>query len=153
MKLILGIILGVILTIIVGWNMMPKLMLAEQVSPYNLTQTIDKIKANATTNDWVVPGVKELHKSIAKHGGGKIPPVILIELCQPHHAFNILQYDDNKKVSVFMPCTVAVYEKSDGKTYIGTLNAGLLGKMFGGVVAEVMQEVAKDQQNFIKFAK
>ena len=34
-----------------------------------------------------------------------------------------------------MPCTISVYEKSDGKTYIGSMNAGLLGRVFGGTVA------------------
>jgi uncharacterized protein (DUF302 family) len=49
-----------------------------------------------------------------------------------------------------MPCTISVYEKSDGKAYIGSMNAGLLGKMFGGTVAEIMGEkVADDQQAFI----
>ena len=53
-----------------------------------------------------------------------------------------------------MPCTISVYQKSDGKTYIGTMNAGLLGKMFGGMIAEVMAgPVAADQQSFIAFAK
>ena len=53
-----------------------------------------------------------------------------------------------------MPCTVSVYQKSDGKAYIETMNAGLLGKMFDGVVAEVMGgAVAADQQSFIAFAK
>ena len=49
--------------------------------------------------------------------------------------------------------TIAVYEKSDGKTYVGTMNAGLLGKMFGGSVAEVMGVVDVDQQSFIDFTE
>jgi uncharacterized protein (DUF302 family) len=51
-----------------------------------------------------------------------------------------------------MPCTISVYEKKDGKTYIGTMNAGLLGDMFGGTVTTVMKEVASDQQSFIAFS-
>lgn len=149
----LGFILGVIVTGIIAWTMMPGMMLHEKLSPYDIEETVDKIKQNAISKGWVVPSVKPLHKSISKHGAGDLPAVMLVNLCQPDHAFNILREDGNKKISVFMPCTISVYEKSDGKTYIATMNAGLLGDMFGGTVAEVMGEVAVDQQSFITFAK
>jgi len=79
-------------------------------------------------------------------------PVVLINLCQAHHAYNILKEDANKIVSVMMPCTVSVYQKSDGLVYVGTMNAGLLGTMFGGTVAEVMGgTVAAQQHKFMLF--
>lgn len=150
--IIAGFILGVIVTGLVGWNVMPGMMLHENSSPYSVDETVEKIKQNALSKGWVVPGVSMLHKSVKQHGGGDLEPVMLINLCQANHAFNILEHDDNKRISVFMPCTISVYEKSDGKAYIATMNAGLLGKMFGGHVAEVMKDVAVDQQGFISFA-
>ena len=157
MKIITGItfgfVLGVVVTGLAGWIMMPGMMLHENLSPYGIDETVNKIKENAISKGWVVPSVKLLHKSILKHGAGELPPVMLVNLCQPNHAFNILKEDVNKKISVFMPCTISVYQKSDKRTYVGTMNAGLLGKMFGGTVAEVMGEVAIDQQSFIEFAK
>jgi hypothetical protein len=33
------------------------------------------------------------------------------------------------------------------------MNAGLLGRMFGGTVADVMSLVSVDQQSFIEFVK
>ena len=148
-----GFVLGAIVTGFVGWTMMPGMMLHENLSPYGIDETVNKIKENATSKGWVVPSVKPLHKSVLKHGGGELRPIMLVNLCQPNHAFNILREDRSKKISVFMPCTISVYQKSDGKTYVGTMNAGLLGEMFGGTVAEVMGEVAVDQQSFIEFAK
>ena len=113
-----------------------------------------KIREAAVQKGWVVSSVARLNDSVKKHGGGELPKIRLVNLCQAHHAYKILSEDKNKKVSVMMPCTISVYEKSDGKTYIGTMNAGLLGKMFGGTVAEVMgNTVAKEQQEFIGFAK
>lgn len=147
-----GAIIGVVVTALIGWNMMPGMMLHENVSPYDIDKTVETIKANALAKGWVVPGIKPLHESVKKHGGGDLSAVMLVNLCQAEHAFNILEADENKKISVFMPCTISVYEKSDGKTYIGTMNAGLLGEMFGGRVAEVMKDVAADQQNFIAFS-
>ena len=40
----------------------------------------------------------------------------------------------------------------DGKVYVSGTNMGLMGKMFGGNVAEVMGTVSQQQQSFIAFA-
>jgi len=78
---------------------------------------------------------------------------ILINMCQADHVYNILKEDGNRVLSVMMPCTISVYEKTDGITYIGAMNAGLLGKMFGGSIAEIIGDVvAKQQQMFINAA-
>lgn len=148
-----GFVLGAIAVSAAGWTMMPSLMLKEHSSPLGVEETVEMIKQNALAEGWVVSSVTPLNDSVKKHGGGDLPPVRLINLCQAHHAHKILNQDDSKIVSVMMPCTISVYQKNDGKAYIGTMNAGLLGSMFGGVVAEVMGgPVAKEQQKFIAFA-
>jgi uncharacterized protein (DUF302 family) len=151
--LIGGIILGVILTAIIGWQMAPGLMLSETPSPYGVEETAARLKQKALEMGWVVPSIAPLNKSIKKHGGGTLPPIRLVNLCEANHAYRILKDDQNKFVSVMMPCTISVYEKSDGKAYIGSMNAGLLGKVFGGEIAAVMSgPVAEAQQAFIRFA-
>ncbi|MDX1295178.1 MAG: DUF302 domain-containing protein [Sulfurimonadaceae bacterium] len=151
-KLLIGFIAGLLVTALLGWLMMPGMMLKEYQSPYGVDETVAKISANAIAEGWVVAGVSKLDQAVKKHGGGDLPPVHLVNLCQPHHAYKILNEDANKVVSVMMPCTISVYEKEDGKTYVGTMNAGLLGTMFGGTVAEVMGgDVAAQQQKFIAF--
>ena len=150
LSILIGVIIGVLLTGMVGWVSAPGLMLNEYESPYGVEKTVEMISNNARDAGWVVPGVSSIHKSIKKHGGGELPPVMLINLCSPDYAYDILKDDDNKIVSVFMPCTISVYEKSDGKAYIGAMNAGLLGRMFGGTVAEIMGEkVATEQKTFV----
>ncbi len=152
-NVLIGFVLGVIAVSVLGWLLMPSLMLKEYSSPFGVEETVEKISQNALAEGWVVSSVTPLNNSVKKHGGGDLPPVRLINLCQPHHAFNILTEDNSKIVSVMMPCTISVYQKDDGKTYIGTMNAGLLGSMFGGTVAEVMAgPVATEQQKFIAFA-
>jgi uncharacterized protein (DUF302 family) len=149
-SLFFGMLAGVMLTVMIGWAYAPALMLIEHESPFSVEKTVEMIRGNAINGDWVVPGVSPIHKSIKKHGGGELPPVMLVNICQPGYAYDILKEDDNKIVSVFMPCTISVYEKSDGKAYIGTMNAALLGRMFGGTVAEIMgKKVAADQRKFI----
>ena len=154
MKLILGFILGVLVAGVAGWFSMPSMMLKEYQSPYDINKTIATITANAKANKWVVPSIGKLHKSVKKHGGFDLTPVFLVNLCNASHAYNILKDDETKVIATMMPCTISVYEKADGKTYIGTMNAGLLGKMFGGKIAQIFGvEVAQDQQKFIKFAR
>ena len=149
-SILIGFVVGVAVTGILGWNMAPGLMLKEKQSPYNAEKTVEVIKDNARSRGWVIPSVTPFHKSIKKTTGHDIPPVYLVNICKGDYAYEILKDDSNKIVSVFMPCTISVYEKSDGKAYIGSMNAGLLGKMFGGTVAEIMGEkVADDQQAFI----
>ena len=151
-SLLIGFLGGLIFTGILGWLIMPGLMLIEHQSPFGVEETVKRISDNAISEGWVVSGVTSLHKSVKKHGGGDLLPVKLINLCQANHAYNILKNDDSRIVSVMMPCTISVYQKSDGKTYVGTMNAKLLGTMFGGTVAEVMGgEVAEQQQKFIAF--
>ncbi len=150
---LVGFLVGIVLVSALGWIMMPGMMLHETLSPYTVNETVEKIKTSALAEGWVVAGVKPLHKAVKKHGGYDIPPVMLINLCQADHAYNILKEDDNKVLSVMMPCTISVYQKGDGKTYIGSMNAGLLGTMFGGTIAEIMgKQVAAQQQIFVDAA-
>lgn len=145
-----GFAAGIIVAGILGWSMAPDLMLNETRSPYSAEKTIEIIQANAKSRGWVIPSVTPIHKSIKKHTGNELPPVYLVNICKGEYAYNILKEDQNKIVSVFMPCTISVFEKTDGHAYIGSMNAGLLGKMFGGTVAEIMGEkVAEEQKVFI----
>ena len=154
MKYVIGFIVGIVVVGVTGWNVMPGMMLYEIPSPYTVTETVEKISANAKAAGWTVAGVKSLDKAVKKHGGHDIRPVMLINLCQADHAYNILKEDANKKLSVFMPCTISVYEKNNGQTFVGVMNAELLGKMFGGTIAQIMGvEVAEQQQEFIAFLK
>lgn len=149
-SIVIGFVAGIVVTGILGWYMAPGLMLKETRSPYSAEKTVEIIQDNARSRGWVVPGVTPIHKSIKKHTGEDLPPVYLVNICKGEYAYNILKEDQNKVVSVFMPCTISVYEKTDGHAYIGSMNAELLGKMFGGTVAEIMgDKVAKDQQIFI----
>lgn len=156
---VLGLVIGAAALGAFAYSMAPGMMLTELESPYDIEESVARIKAGAEKinqeqgTKWVSPGVKPLHKSIKKHGGADVAPVMLVDLCEPTHASRILTDDDARIVSVMMPCTISVYEKKDGKTYIGHMNAGLMGGMFGGVVAEVMGEVDGQQHEILGFAE
>jgi uncharacterized protein (DUF302 family) len=150
----IGFAAGVALTLAMGWLLMPRLMLREHVSPFGVDETVARISQKAIAAGWVISSVSALSDSIKKNGGGELPPIRLVNLCQAQYAFRILREDAGKVVSVMMPCTISVYQKADGKTYVGVMNAGLLGTMMGGTVAEVMGgAVAAQQAEFIDFAE
>jgi len=157
MKGMTGFLLGIVATIVVmviaAFSFGPSMMIHEHLSPMGLDDTVNKIVENAKAEGWVVAGVKPLDKAIEKKGGKPVLAVRLIDLCEPHHASKILSVDDARFVSVMMPCTISVYEKEDGNIYIAHMNAGLMGKVFGGVIAEVMSGPVTEQQNrFVDFA-
>ena len=150
---VLGILIGAVGTGGVLYATASDLMVKEQASPVGVEDTVQRITKVAEADGWKVLGIRKLHESIKKHTGEDVRPVHLVDLCEPHHAKKILEGDETRTVSVFMPCTISVYEKSDGKAYICSTNAQLLGKLFGGTVAEVMGgPVAESQAKFVETA-
>ncbi len=148
-------------TILTGWLVlfvmasgcsMKSMMVEERVSPYGVEDTVKKIRENAKSIGWVSPGVKNMNKSVTKHGGKDIGgPVRIVELCNAEHAGKILSNDEGRYSALLMPCAIAVYTKSDGKTYVSNMQAGKMGSMMGGIVAEVMNEVDIDQKKILEF--
>jgi uncharacterized protein (DUF302 family) len=148
---LLGVVVGALALGVVGYLMAPGMMLEEHRSPYGLDDTVKRLEAAAKADGWVVSSIQKLDESVKKHGGPKVAPVRLVNLCQAQHAGKILSEDDARFVSVMMPCTIAVYEKSDGSVWVASMNPGLMGKVFGGVISEVMAgPVAEAQQRFLE---
>jgi uncharacterized protein (DUF302 family) len=148
--MMVGALVGAVLSVGLVGMAAPKLMLEERQSPLGLDETVKKISDAAVAKGWVISSVSELETSIKKHGGEDVLPVRLINMCQSSYASKILKDDHSRIASVLMPCTISVYQKTDGKVYIGNMNAGLMAKVFGGVIAEVMGgPVSADQQSFI----
>ncbi len=132
----------------------PGLMLPEARSQYGLEETVTKLTDAAKAQGWVVQSIVELEKSIEKNGGGVVRPVRLVNICQAKHAARIMNDDTARRVSVLMPCTISVYEKSDGSVWVGAMNPGLIAPMFGGVVSEVMgKAVAREQEGFLALVR
>lgn len=152
-NLVIGIIIGAIGMGVAGWLIMPSLMIKEVESPLGYAETLAQLENNVTNGGWKVSANMRLDKSLAKDGR-TVLPVASVKICQPDHAEKVLKDDNARFLSVMMPCSIAVYEKTDGKTYVATMNAGLMGKMFGGTAAEVMAgSVADETAEFVKFAE
>ncbi|VGO22233.1 DUF302 domain-containing protein [Pontiella sulfatireligans] len=150
-KIGIGIFAGAMLLGIILFTAMPKMMLIEKASPYGHDETVQRIESAVTNGGWEISRTMNMQKSLAKLGQ-EIGRVTVVKICEPNHAAAILTDDDAMFVAVMMPCSIAVYDKTDGKTYVSTMNAGMMGRMFGGTVAEVMAgPVAREAAAFTAF--
>lgn len=150
-QFIYGTVFGLAVGLIVAALIAPKLMLKEQASPLGYEETIAHIQNNVTNAGWKVSALMRLDKSLAKEGK-EVLPAASFKICQADYAEEVLLDDKARFLSVMMPCSIAVYEKADGKTYISTMNAGLMGRLFGGTAQRVMGgPVAKETRAFVQF--
>ena len=151
-KLIGSFVGGIVLTGLIGWLMMPSLMFTERLSPFDMEETVARIQQNIqqTGNGWELSGLRNPARAIQRDGGNVLP-VMMVEACSTKYSKPILNDDTVRYLSILMPCKITVYKKNDGKVYIGTMNAGLMGKMFGSMVGGVMGQVAEDQKKFVQF--
>lgn len=151
-KVLGGVVLGLLLAAGLAYSMMSRLMFTETVSPFGMEETVARIQHNIQKvgNGWELSGLRNPARAVQKDGGNVLP-VMMIEACSTKYSKPILKEDTVRFLSILMPCKVSVYKKEDGKVYIATMNAGLMGKMFGPLVGEVMSQVAEDQKKFLLF--
>jgi uncharacterized protein (DUF302 family) len=124
-------------------------MLLESISRFDFQSTLEKLNAAVADSGWKTPAVHDLQNTI-KNFGKEILPIKVLEICHPKHSSRLLELDNERLVSTFMPCRISVYEKSDGKVYVSRINAALLSKSFGGIIEEVMTLANKEMEEMIK---
>lgn len=149
--LVIGMVVGALLLAAMILHLAPRMMVAERPAPDGVDATVERLAANAKDNHWNVPKVYDMRQSLLADGMPDVGPIKLVKLCQPEYAARLLGKDKYKQVSVMMPCTVAVYEKSDGRAYAATLRLGLMGRLFGREVAEVMNRVEREDEQMLAF--
>lgn len=155
LKVITGFIVGIILIALSAWKFGGDLMVVEHPSPFGVEETAARIQANIQSKDladrgWALSALRDPSRAVAA-SGRNVPPVLLVEACSTAYSGPIIAEEGSRILSILMPCTITVYKKDDGKTYIGTMNTALMGQLFGAKVASIMQEVAKDQARMLEF--
>jgi uncharacterized protein (DUF302 family) len=154
LKALAGFVVGILVIAVGGFLMMPSLMFNEMQSPFGFEETIARIQHNIADSPelkekgWAISGLRNPAKAV-QNDGGNVLPVMMIEVCSTKYSGPILGDDTVRFLSILMPCKISVYKKQDGKTYVGTMNAGLMGRFFGPLVGEIMGKVAQDQKLFL----
>jgi uncharacterized protein (DUF302 family) len=144
-----GLLTGLFLSIFLIYSTAESIMLIEKQSNYSFEKSVELFEETAIGNGWKIPAIHDMQKTM--HNFGKdVLQAKVFELCHPVHAYEILSRDKERIVMSMMPCRVAIYEKSDGKTYVSFMNTGLMGGMMNGVVPKVMKEASHETEMIIK---
>ena len=153
LKFIGGLVAGIALLGVVMFFIAGSFMFNEIESPFGVEETAARIQQNIQrleNRGWKLSGLRDPSKAVAA-SGTNVLPVLLVEACSTKYSAPLLKDDETRALSILMPCTITVYKKDNGKTYITLMNSGLMGQLFGTNVAKIMAEVAKDQAEFVKF--
>lgn len=124
-------------------------LVIEQLSKFKFEKTVDLLIAEAEKREWKVPAVHDLQLSLAKSGKA-VKPVKVIEICKPQYSGKMLELNDERIISVMMPCRISVYEKDNGSTYISLINAGELALGLPPKISVVMKDASDETFEIVK---
>lgn len=144
-----GLVIGVLATGAILAFSTPSIMMKESVTRFeNFEEAVALFEDSVADHGWKIPAAHDLQATMANYDHD-VEPVMVYELCHPEHAARILSLDEERIVSSMMPCRVSIYEKSDGRVYVSWMNTGLMGRLFGGVISDVMQDASSDSYEMI----
>jgi len=121
----------------------------EQSSKYNFDKTVDLLITEAERREWKVPAVHDLQQSLAK-SGKTVKPVKVIEICKPAYSGQMLELNDERIMSVMMPCRISVYVKDDGKTYMALVDGDEMAAGQPGKIARIMKAASDETFEKVK---
>lgn len=151
LTILISMIIGAVIAAFIGAKMLPGFMIKEVESPLGFEATIEKVIENAKEMKWKVPKSWKINfqKNLLKVVKIDVGPNQVIGMCDPDAAAKILIHDELKQLSVMMPCSIAFYEKSDGKTYISIMNMQMLGTLFGEKIKSITTELAPQMDKMV----
>ncbi len=118
-------------------------ILVEKESRFDFDRTVEMIMQEAERREWKVPAVHDLQQSLAK-SGKIVKPVKVIEICKPVYSGQMLELNDERIMSVMMPCRISVYIKDDGKAYTSLLNGAEMVAGWPVNIAKVMKAASDE---------
>jgi len=74
--------------------------------------------------------------------------MVMYFVCKPSHANRVLSVDPS--LAAIMPCTWALYEDHRGRVHLCKMNIALMQYMYGGVIGEVMRDVARTEKRMLE---
>jgi len=128
-----------------------KKFVIEQQSLYGFDKSVDLIVAEAKRREWNVPAIHDLQQSLAK-SGKTVKPVRVIEICKPAYSGQMLELNDERIMSVMMPCRISVYVKDDGKTYISLIDGSNMAAGQPEKIAKIMKAASDETMEIARTA-
>lgn len=134
---------GMVAMGLIVWFTMPSLMVIKHKSGHSYAETVAALGSALDNKEgWRVVAVNDYQKSTEPFGA--IGRTGSLNVCNPRYASMILANAGDRGVTSFMPLALGVYEDERGQVYVSQLNVGLMGRMFGGTIAQVMAMAGAD---------
>jgi len=150
--IIFGFIAGIIFSGVVISISSGEMMVKEMRSPYDFEKTVSVMSDRINAKEgWHVTGVIDQNEEVTLNGGYDIGNFKIIKYCSGKYSADMLNADERKKIGNMMPKTFAVYEKSDGQVYVSTMNGAVMGKIFGGEIERIIEEVSLEVEEMMRF--
>ena len=140
-----GLVAGVGGLSLAGMKLFQKQMVKEIESPKSFEKTceaIEKVIPEFASEGWGFPFDKWNFYKVFEDRNIDVPNIRKLTVyfvCNAKLAARVI--NENNAMAGIMPCSWAVMEKADGKTYIAKVNIGLMAKIFTGVIKETMEKV------------
>jgi uncharacterized protein (DUF302 family) len=128
---------------------MPKLMFVTRKSRFSFADTIEKLEEAIVDNRWGHRGTWLIHNDLRQKNIDFKPRIANVDLCKAPYAADILREEKNRFLSSLMPCSFSVWEDNKGQVYISSMNTGLMGRIFGGLVAKIMGRYVAAEEHSI----
>lgn len=157
LTLLVGIALGIVVSLFITGIAMkiaaPTMFFKEVKSTYDFDKTVEVLKTRINNKDgWHVTDVIDQQQEIMDAGGVDVGKVKIIKFCHAGYSGKMLSSDDRKFMSVKMPLSISVYEKSDGRVMIGLMNGYVMAKLFSTTKeGEIMEMVVTDMEDILGF--
>jgi uncharacterized protein (DUF302 family) len=138
-----GALIGMLIMGVVVWFTMPSLMLIKHPSKLGYDEALAILNDSLQKKpDWQLEKINDYQERTANFAA--LERTCSVNVCNPRYASEILNDDANRGVTAFMPLAIGIYEDKKGQVFVSQLNVGLLGMMFGGTIAKVMNMAGKD---------
>ncbi len=133
-------------------NHFMQLMIREIPSPLDYATTVEKLKANISEkNGWHIFNIVDQGKEIVDNGGDHIGRMTILQFCHGPFASQMFAHEGRRRMSIFSPRNISVYEKEDGKAYVAIMNGDLMMKFTNPATRDIIREVAGDVKPMLAF--
>lgn len=144
-----GLFSGIIFTVFVIILSFRRYLFLVSKSQFDFGKTIELLTDSVYNKDWNLSHLNDLQEEMETKGN-EVMPVRIFSICKPDLATRILNSNKDRHLSAIMTCRIAVYQKSNGETYISRLNSGLIARLLGGNASLVMGMAAEGSEKIIK---
>ncbi|MDD3050052.1 MAG: DUF302 domain-containing protein [Candidatus Cloacimonetes bacterium] len=148
-KFFLGLIIGIFLSFILIYKLMPRLMFNVHTSKYSFSETVYRLENSILKNEWDIQRIYDIGECLANYNYENYRNVIIFSICKADNVNAVLEKDEDRKITAMMPCRIGVYETDDGDVKISSLNMSLMSRLFGSRISKIMQNVYKDERRIL----